>query len=209
MQLDSFIEKWKTEGVNVVFLSGYLASTKQFVEKVQQNFPDMLLMSDNQDTSGQAQQEQAGRARSRTRTRASSPRAARSPQEYEREPELEVLHRHLQEGHRQAAPGPRRRRSSPRVTREDRSTPTARSTTRASCSRCSTTSASRVGQVPQQHQLDQHRQQLRSHREPGFGAVLVAAHRQVLGRRQLAARVVSTRHSGRSAFGRRSRRSRT
>jgi ABC-type branched-subunit amino acid transport system substrate-binding protein len=57
-QLDSFIEKWKTEGVNALFLSGNLASTKQFVEKVKKNFPDMLLMSDNQDTLEQAQQEQ-------------------------------------------------------------------------------------------------------------------------------------------------------
>jgi ABC-type branched-subunit amino acid transport system substrate-binding protein len=55
-QLDSFIEKWKTEGVNALFLSGNLASTKQFVQKVKKNFPNMLLLSDNTDTLAQAQQ---------------------------------------------------------------------------------------------------------------------------------------------------------
>ena len=57
-QLDSFMEKWKTEGVNALFLSGNLASTKQFVAKVKAKFPDMLLMSDNTDVLSQAQQEQ-------------------------------------------------------------------------------------------------------------------------------------------------------
>jgi ABC-type branched-subunit amino acid transport system substrate-binding protein len=56
-QLDSFMEKWKTEGVNALFLSGNLASSKQFVQKVKQKFPDMLLMSDNTDVLAQAQQE--------------------------------------------------------------------------------------------------------------------------------------------------------
>jgi ABC-type branched-subunit amino acid transport system substrate-binding protein len=56
-QLDSFIEKWKTQGVNAVFLSGNLASTKQFVEKLRARIPDVFLVSDNTDTLMQAQQE--------------------------------------------------------------------------------------------------------------------------------------------------------
>ena len=60
-QLDSFIEKWKTEHVNALFLSGDLASTKQFVVKVKAAIPNMLLVADNTDVLNQAQQlEQSG-----------------------------------------------------------------------------------------------------------------------------------------------------
>ena len=57
-QLQSFMEKWKTEGVNALFVSGDLASTKQFIQKVKQEFPDMLLLGDNTDVLDQAKQEQ-------------------------------------------------------------------------------------------------------------------------------------------------------
>ncbi|HTD51232.1 MAG TPA: hypothetical protein VK771_11560, partial [Acidimicrobiia bacterium] len=57
-QLSSFIEKWKTEGVNVLFLSGDLASTKQFVLKVKAAMPNLLLLADNTDVLMQAQQVQ-------------------------------------------------------------------------------------------------------------------------------------------------------
>ena len=56
-QLDSFIEKWKTQNVNAIWLSGNLASTKQFVEKIRARMPGVLLLSDNTDTLMQAQQE--------------------------------------------------------------------------------------------------------------------------------------------------------
>jgi hypothetical protein len=56
-QLSSFLEKWKTEGVNAVFLSGDLASTKQFVERIRASMPNVLLLADNTDTLMQAQQE--------------------------------------------------------------------------------------------------------------------------------------------------------
>jgi ABC-type branched-subunit amino acid transport system substrate-binding protein len=60
-QLNSFMEKWKTEGVNAVFLSGDLASTKAFVQPLKKQFPNMLLVADNTDTLSQAQQlQQAG-----------------------------------------------------------------------------------------------------------------------------------------------------
>jgi len=55
-QLDSFIEKWKTQGVNALVLSGDLASTKQFVLKVKQAIPNLLLLADNTDVLDQAQQ---------------------------------------------------------------------------------------------------------------------------------------------------------
>jgi ABC-type branched-subunit amino acid transport system substrate-binding protein len=57
-QLDSFIEKWKTEGVNAIFMSGNYASAKQFVEKIRQRMPDVLLLADTNNTLAQAQQEQ-------------------------------------------------------------------------------------------------------------------------------------------------------
>jgi hypothetical protein len=57
-QLDSFIERWRTEGVDTLFLSGDLASTKQFVQKVKQALPKLLLLADNNDVLDQAQQEQ-------------------------------------------------------------------------------------------------------------------------------------------------------
>ncbi|MGO9877652.1 MAG: ABC transporter substrate-binding protein [Acidimicrobiia bacterium] len=57
-QLSSFIEKWKTEHVNALILSGDLASTKQFVVKVKQAFPNMSFYADTQDVLDQAQQVQ-------------------------------------------------------------------------------------------------------------------------------------------------------
>ncbi len=58
-QLDSFIEKWKTEGVNAIFMSGNYASAKQFVEKIRQRMPDVMLLADTTNTLAQAQQEQS------------------------------------------------------------------------------------------------------------------------------------------------------
>jgi len=60
-QLDSFIEKWKTEGVNAVFLSGNFASAKQFVQKLRDKMPNVMLLADTTNTLAQAQQvQQAG-----------------------------------------------------------------------------------------------------------------------------------------------------
>jgi hypothetical protein len=45
-QLDSYIEKWKGEGVNAIFLGGLFVSGKQFVEKIKKQMPDVLLLAD-------------------------------------------------------------------------------------------------------------------------------------------------------------------
>jgi len=45
-QLDSFIEKWKTEHVTALILVGSAASSKQFVDKVKAAIPDMQLVAD-------------------------------------------------------------------------------------------------------------------------------------------------------------------
>ena len=45
-QLDSFIEKWKTEHVNALILVGSAASSKQFIGKVKAAIPDMELIAD-------------------------------------------------------------------------------------------------------------------------------------------------------------------
>ena len=55
-QLDSFIERWKTEHVDTVFLSGYPASSVQFVTKLRKEFPNLLLLSDNGSVLGEAEQ---------------------------------------------------------------------------------------------------------------------------------------------------------
>ncbi len=57
-QLDSFIEKWKTQGVDAIFMSGNYASAKQFVEKIRDRMPGVLLLADTTNTLQQAQQEQ-------------------------------------------------------------------------------------------------------------------------------------------------------
>jgi ABC-type branched-subunit amino acid transport system substrate-binding protein len=60
-QLSSFMEKWKTEGVNAIFLSGDLASTKAFTVPIKKQFPNMQFLADNTDVLSQAQQlQQAG-----------------------------------------------------------------------------------------------------------------------------------------------------
>jgi hypothetical protein len=54
-QLDSFIERWKGEGVDAVFLSGNEVSSSQFVTKLRGAMPKVILVVDNTDvkTAGQ------------------------------------------------------------------------------------------------------------------------------------------------------------
>lgn len=58
-QLDSFLERWKTEGVDTVFISGLTASAGQFVEKIAAEIPDVLLITDADATVNQAQDQVA------------------------------------------------------------------------------------------------------------------------------------------------------
>jgi hypothetical protein len=48
-QLDSFIERWKGEGVDAVFLAGNEVSTSQFVTKLRGAMPKVILVVDNTD----------------------------------------------------------------------------------------------------------------------------------------------------------------
>ncbi len=57
-QLQSFIERWKTEGVDALVLIGDAASSKQFVVKVRQALPDVLLVADTTGVLNSAQDEQ-------------------------------------------------------------------------------------------------------------------------------------------------------
>ena len=52
-QLDSFIERWKGEGVNAIFISGLSTVSKVFVQKIKAGLPDVMLMTDS-DSSAQA-----------------------------------------------------------------------------------------------------------------------------------------------------------
>ncbi len=45
-QLDGFIERWKSEGVSAVFATGDEAVSKQFIEKLRQQMPNVTLLSD-------------------------------------------------------------------------------------------------------------------------------------------------------------------
>ena len=56
-QLDSFIERWKSEDVNAIFVSGTQVSSQQFIEKVRAEMPGVLLMTDITDTLSYGQQE--------------------------------------------------------------------------------------------------------------------------------------------------------
>src|SRR5262249_50347833 len=55
--LDSFIEKWKSEKVNAVYMAGLTVSAKQFVEKIKAAMPNVLLLADSDSVSEQAQDE--------------------------------------------------------------------------------------------------------------------------------------------------------
>ena len=55
--LDSFIERWKSEGVNALYITGQNAVTKQFVEKVTKQIPGITLLTDTSDALSQGQDE--------------------------------------------------------------------------------------------------------------------------------------------------------
>ncbi len=57
-QLDSFIEKWKGEGVNAVILAGLLMASKQWVEKIKSQMPNVLLITDGVSAAQQAGQDE-------------------------------------------------------------------------------------------------------------------------------------------------------
>ena len=57
-QVQSFIEKWKTEGVNALVLIGDAASSKQFVVQVRDALPKVLLVADTTAVLSSAQDEQ-------------------------------------------------------------------------------------------------------------------------------------------------------
>ena len=57
-QVDSFVEKWKSEGVNMVFLAGNLVSAKQFAESIKAGLPKATLVTDTDTSLDQAKGEQ-------------------------------------------------------------------------------------------------------------------------------------------------------
>jgi hypothetical protein len=57
-QVDSFVEKWKTEGVDTVFLAGNLVSAKQFAESIKKGLPKATLVTDTDTALDQAKGEQ-------------------------------------------------------------------------------------------------------------------------------------------------------
>ena len=59
-QLDSFIERWKSEDVNALYVTGTQVASQQFIEKVRQEMPNVVLVTDDNasDILGYGQQEQ-------------------------------------------------------------------------------------------------------------------------------------------------------
>lgn len=45
-QLDGFIARWKTEGVDAVFATGDEVVSKQFIAKLREEMPDVMLLTD-------------------------------------------------------------------------------------------------------------------------------------------------------------------
>ena len=63
-QLDSFIERWKSEHVDVLFMAGLNVTSKQFVEKIKARMPALQLVTDGESgTHGAAQGEVAAHRR--------------------------------------------------------------------------------------------------------------------------------------------------
>ena len=61
-QLDAFIERWKGEGVNALWVTGTNVSSKQFIEKVRAAMPNVLLVTDNQGVRDYGRQEVQAKA---------------------------------------------------------------------------------------------------------------------------------------------------
>jgi ABC-type branched-subunit amino acid transport system substrate-binding protein len=57
-QLQSFIERWKSEGVQALFVTGQDVASQQFMEKVRAGMPDVQLMTDVSDVKMYGQEEQ-------------------------------------------------------------------------------------------------------------------------------------------------------
>lgn len=57
-QLDSFIERWKTQRVDALVLVGAAVESKAFVEKVRENFPSITIVADSTGILTGAQDEQ-------------------------------------------------------------------------------------------------------------------------------------------------------
>jgi ABC-type branched-subunit amino acid transport system substrate-binding protein len=62
-QVDSFVEKWKSEGVNMVFLAGNNVSAKQFAESIKAGLPKAQLVTDTDTTLEEAKGEQQSGAK--------------------------------------------------------------------------------------------------------------------------------------------------
>lgn len=58
-QVDSFIERWRGEGVDTILFDGLNVSAKQFVDKIGAAFPDALLLADASSVIQQARDSQA------------------------------------------------------------------------------------------------------------------------------------------------------
>jgi len=62
-QLDSYIEKWKGEGVDAIVLAGQFVPAKQFVEKIRAAMPNVLLLTDSESSAAGGGQDETSSGR--------------------------------------------------------------------------------------------------------------------------------------------------
>ncbi len=192
-QLTSFMEKWKTEGVDAVFLSGDLASTKAFTVPIKKNFPDMLFLADNTDVLSQAQQLQQAGVKPNPYEGVITA-GGLTPTEYVASDNWKYCSDIYK-----AATGKEAPNSLHTIkTADGKIDDTSGAHQRCLSGRHDVCRHRQAGRpVSQRQQLGEHGQHVRAHREPGLGALLVAPHREVRGRRQLAPaglRLVARQH---------------
>ena len=176
-----------------MFLSGDLASTKQFVQKVKQAFPNAAAARRQHRRARPGAAGAASRARSRTRTTGIITAGGLSPQEYDASDELEVLRRDLPGRDRQGRP----RTPTQTIKTKDGKIDDTYGTINDACQTLTMFHdiGERVGQYLNNTNWVNTVDHFGPIDEPGLGPVLVAARGQVLRRRQLAAPGVRLRPS--------------
>ena len=165
-QLDSFIEKWKGQHVNAIFLSGDEVSSKQFVTKIRQEMPKVMLMTRHDATSATPRSRRSTRGSSRTRTRGSSPPAGRRRPSTTRARTGSTARRSTRSTRGRAAP-----KSTTVIKGPGGKTLDTYGSINDACQIMTMFHdiATKAGQEPEQRQLGQGGRQLRRDHEPGSG----------------------------------------
>ena len=195
-QLDSFIERWKTEHVDTIFLSGYPASSTQFVRSYAKSCRIVLLLSDNGQVLGEAQQlKHAGVTPNPYEGLITA--GGQTQNEYTTSANWNYCKTIYKKETGKDAPGP-----NDVIPYKGSKTQTL-DTYGAINDACQLVTmfhdiAARVGTLPQQHQLGEHRQHLRADHEPWVRARTRPSRRENTTPKITGGSNRSTRHSRRT-----------